>query len=414
MPADEPIRVLRLIARLNVGGPALHVALVSAGLEKRGYRGRLLAGHLGRGEGDMEYVARDRGVSVEMVPGLGREISVGGDLRALSHIRRVCEEFRPHVIHTHTAKAGTVGRIAGMLWNRSRPRGAPRAALVHTFHGHVLRGYFGRAKEGAFRTIERTLARTADRLVVPAKRIADDLLALRIGRPEQYRVVPLGFELDPFLAVPPRDGTQGVLRQKYGIPGDAILIGIVGRLTAIKNHRMFLVAASRLKRRTRHEIRFAVIGDGELRTELENEARRLGIEDRVVFTGWRSDLAAIYADLDVLALTSRNEGTPVAVIEAMASGRAVVSTAVGGVAEVVEDAVSGLLVDVEREDLFAIALGRLADDDELRTRLATAARESAANRFRIERLVGDLDELYRSLLDRTGARPDRPAENAHP
>ena len=393
----ETIRILRVIARLNVGGPAIHVSLATAGLRSRGYDTRLLAGSVGPGEGDMSYVARARGVDVEHVDGLGREIRPGADLRALSHLGRALREHRPHVLHTHTAKAGTLGRIAARFYRPAA--GAPRLRVVHTFHGHVLQGYFGAAKNAVFRFVERRLAARTDRLVVPSQRIADELLALGVGRREKYAVVPLGFDLAPFLAVGPRDpSAPHPFRASLGIPADASAIGIVGRLTAVKNHRMFIQAASRLPRRTRTPLHFVLVGDGELRADLEAFARTKGLADVVHFAGWQKDLAAVYRELDVVALTSVNEGTPVSLIEAMASGRAVVSTGVGGVPDVVKDGETGLLVSVTRDDLFAVAMGRLADDAELRGRLAAAAREDAAKRFGVDRLLDDLDSLYRSLV----------------
>lgn len=393
------IRVLRVIARLNVGGPAIHVALASAGLAKRGYETRLLTGSVGANEGDMAWFAKARGVTPEHVPGLGREIRADADLGALRHLLRVMREWKPHVVHTHTAKAGALGRAAAWWYSRSRPADAPPLRVVHTFHGHVLTGYFGAAKTAVFRVLERRLAPRTHRLVVPSPRLADELAALGVGRREQYAVVPLGFELQPFLDVPPRDpAAPHPFRDELGIPRDANVIGIVGRLTAVKNHRMFLTAASRLPRRTRRPLHFAVIGDGELRAELETFAREKGLDGLVHFAGWRTELAPVYRELDAVALTSVNEGTPVSLIEAMASGRAVVSTAVGGVPDVVKDGETGLLVDPSRDDLFAVAMGRVAEDEELRLRLATAARADAAPRFRVERLLDDLDALYRALL----------------
>ncbi len=382
----ERIRILRVIARLNVGGPAIHVTLASM-LDPARYETRLLAGDVEPGEGDMEWFARDHGIAVEKVPGLGREIRAGGDVRALAHLRRVMREWRPRIVHTHTAKAGTLGRIAAILSAKGGKR-------VHTFHGHVLSGYFAPWKERVFRTVERSLAKRTHRLVVPSARLADELAALGVGRREQYSVIPLGFELEPFL----ESRRDGAFRKELGIPEDAVLVGIVGRLTAIKNHEMFLRAAARLKRRTRHPLRFVLVGDGELRGELERSAKAHGIADLVSFAGWRKDLAKIYPELDVVALTSRNEGTPVTLIEAMASGRAVLSTSVGGVPDIVEDGRTGLLVDVGRDDLFAVAIGRLADEPDLRERLARAGREEAAKRFRVGRLLSDLDSLYSSLL----------------
>lgn len=384
---DRDVRILRIIARLNVGGPAIHVTLATHGLGPRGYETRLLAGSLAEGESDMGWLAAEKGVKVETVPGLGRGLSAGGDLRALAAIRRVIREFRPRIIHTHTAKAGTLGRLAAV---------GSGAKTVHTFHGHVLRGYFGPVKEAVFRTIERRLARRTDRLVVPSKRIADELLALGVGKPEQYAVIPLGFDLEPFLT--PAGKVPGTFRKELGIAPEAVLVAIVGRLTAIKNHSMLLEAAERLVRRTKSPMVFALIGDGELRGTLEEEARRRGIEDRVRFAGWRKDIAAILPEVDVVALTSINEGTPVTLIEAMAAARPVVATAVGGVADVVEDGKTGLLVSPGRSELFAIALGRLADEPELRAKLGEAGRAEASRRFRVERLLDDLDGLYRGLL----------------
>lgn len=394
----EPIRILRIIARLNVGGPAIHVTLASAGLATRGYQTRVLAGEVGESEGDMEYFARERGVAVERVKGLGREIRGGADVRAGMHLLRVMREWKPHVIHTHTAKAGALGRTAARLYMRTRKDG-PVPAVVHTFHGHVLEGYFGRARSAFFRVVERRLAASTHRLVAPSPRIAEDLLAMRIGKREQYRVVPLGFELDPFLAVGPRDpASPHPLRTELGIPFDATVVAIVGRLTAIKNHEMFLLSASRLPRRTRTPIHFLVVGDGELRADLEALAKAKGLAGLVHFAGWRRDLHAVYREIDVLALTSINEGTPVSLIEAMAAGRAVVATGVGGIPDVVKDGETGLLVTSGRDDLFAVAMGRLADDAELRERLAAAARIDAEKRFRVARLVDDLDALYKPLV----------------
>lgn len=396
---SEPIRILRVIARLNVGGPAIHVSLASAGLATRGFQTRLLAGRVGPDEGNMEYFARERGVAIEHVPGLGREIRGRSDVRALMHLLRVMREFRPHVIHSHTAKAGALARTAARFYLRTRPSDVPLPSIVHTFHGHVLEGYFGRARSAFFRILERRLAASTHRLVTPSPRIAEELLAMRIGKREQYRVVPLGLELDPFLAVPPRDPSRPhPLRDELGIPADAALVGIVGRLTAVKNHEMFLSAAARLPRRTRTPLHFVLVGDGELRGTLEASARAKGIADFVHFAGWRKDLPGVYRELDLLALTSVNEGTPVSMIEAMAAGRAVVSTGVGGIPDIVKDGETGLLVTSGRDDLFAVAMGRLADDAELRTRLAAAARADAAKRFTAARLIDDLEALYRALL----------------
>jgi len=262
---------------------------------------------------------------------------------------------------------------------------------VHTFHGHVLSGYFGRAKEAFFRSIERSLAQRTDRLVVPSARLKDELVGMRVGRADQYSVIPLGFELDPFLAVGAR--TAGAFRAELGIPPEATVVGAIGRLTAIKNHALLLDAIARVP-----AAHLVLVGDGELRGALQDQVARLGISARVHFAGWRRDLAPIYRELDVVALSSDNEGTPVAIIEAFASGRAVVSTDVGGVPDLVRDGVDGILVPPRDAERLAAALTRVCGDTALRERMGAAAREHAAG-FRVERLLKDLDALYRGLLD---------------
>ena len=397
----ERIRILRIIARLNVGGPAIHVTLAAAGLDPDRYETRLLAGEVGEGEGDMSWYARDHGVSVETIPGLGREIQPIADIGVLRAIAKIVREWKPHIVHTHTAKAGTLGRLAAIA-------AKPRPKIVHTFHGHVLSGYFSKPKETIFRGIERALASRTDRLVVPSARLRDDLVAMRVGRGDQYAVIPLGFELEKFFAIGPAPlrtprgsageeagpRESGLFRAELKVPEGAILFGVVGRLTPIKNHALLLDAFSRM--RSSPAAHLAIIGDGELRSALEADVRARGLADRVHFAGWRRDLAPIYRELDAVALSSINEGTPVAIIEAFASTRAVVSTAVGGVPDLVDSA-SGLLVPPNDAPALALALDRIATDPPLRTRLATAGR-ARADSFRAPRLLHDLDPLYRSIL----------------
>jgi glycosyltransferase involved in cell wall biosynthesis len=273
---------------------------------------------------------------------------------------------------------------------------------VHTFHGHVLSGYFSKPKELAFRGIERALATRTDRLVVPSARLRDELLAMRVGRGDQYSVIPLGFELEKFLSIGPAPlrlpGTKasesGPLRAELRIPEDVFLFGIVGRLTAIKNHSLLLEAFANL--RSRAPSHLVIVGDGELRPALEADVKHRGLIDRVHFAGWRNDLAPVYRDLDAVVLSSRNEGTPVAIIEAFASSRPVVATAVGGVPDLI-DSDSGLLAAPDDAASLGIALDRLLDDPPLRARLAAGGR-AKADLFRSTRLLRDLDSLYRSLL----------------
>jgi glycosyltransferase involved in cell wall biosynthesis len=317
---EEPIRILRVIARLNIGGPAIQAVTLSGLLSKGRFRTRLVCGQVGAHEGDMSYLASSMQVDPVIVPSLGREISAFDDLCSFSELRKIISEFKPHVIHTHTAKAGTLGRLAGISVNAQRIFGR-KIRLVHTFHGHVFHSYFSPLKTWAFMKIERFLAHFTDRIIVISATQEKDICErYRIVRPRQVQVVPLGFDLSGFerLGPPP---SQGIFS-----------VGIIGRLTPVKNHRMLFEAVRILKDQGKdHSFNFVVVGDGELRETLTREAAALGIGKRVVFTGWQKEMPEVYGKLDVVVLTSLNEGTPVSLIEAMAGARPVIATDVGGV-----------------------------------------------------------------------------------
>ena len=392
----EPIRVVRVISRLNIGGPAIHTVLLTAGLNGHGFESLLVTGTPGDEEGDMSYVARDRGVAPTIIPELGRELSWRDDLTAFLTLVRLFRSFRPHIVHTHTAKAGAVGRLAAAV------AGVP--IRVHTFHGHVFRGYFSPLKTQAFLWIERALGRLTQAVVAISERQRRDLCEVyRIVPSTRCTVIPLGFDLAPFASCEARRGT---LRREMGVEGDVPLVGIVGRLVPIKDHAMFLRAARRV-RDTYPSARFVIVGDGELRPALERAVADLGLTECVHFLGWRRDLDAVYADLDVVALTSINEGTPVAVIEAMASGRAVVATDVGGVGDVVAAGRTGLLVPMGDAEACADAVSRLLGDAVLRAEMGRVGRERVLARYGSERLVADVRQLYVGLLAAAGLRvPD--------
>jgi glycosyltransferase involved in cell wall biosynthesis len=386
------IRVLRIIARLNIGGPAIHVSLLTERLDPARYESTLVTGAESPGEGHYLDLHGRTLPRVVLVPQLGREIQGGQDVLALATLVRLVRRVRPHIVHTHTAKAGTLGRLAA--WVNRVP------VIVHTYHGHVLRGYFSPARTRAFVSVERALARTSSALIAVSPAVRDDLLALGIGSRSRFAVVPLGLDLDRFERADP---LRGHLRRELGLPPDAPLVGIIARLVPIKAHEVFLEGAARLAR-ARPDVRFVVVGDGERRAALEALAAARHLGERVRFLGWRSDLDRIYADLDVVALTSRNEGSPVALIEAMAAGRAVVSTAVGGVADVVTDNVTGWLVPVDDPDALAARIGALLADPGARARAGAAARVQVRDRYGAARLVDDIDRLYQDLLRGLPAR----------
>jgi glycosyltransferase involved in cell wall biosynthesis len=374
-----------VIARLNIGGPAYHVSLLSGRLDPDRYETLLVAGRPGPGEGSFEALATRYGARLEMLPSLGPELEPGADLRALRALGRIVRRFRPQIVHTHTAKAGALGRSAALIAARGR-----RPAIVHTYHGHVLEGYFGPIETAGYRIVERGLARFSDRLVGVSQATVDDLVRLRIAPRERLEVVPLGLDLDRFLELDPR---------REGPDGDAVAL-YAGRLVPIKRVDLLVRALARA-RRTGAPVRLVILGDGELRPELEGLACSLGVDQHVTFLGYRHDVAAYLAASDIAVLSSANEGTPVALIEAAAAARPLVGTRVGGVADVVAPG-TGRLVEAGDEEALAAALAELAINPTLRLALGVRAREHVRRRYAADRLMDDMDRLYRELLDARG------------
>lgn len=384
----EPIRVMRIIARMNVGGPAIHVSLLSAGLRDEQFQTTLVTGVLGPDEADMSYLAAEHGVEPVIIPTLQREIMLLDDLKTLVRLVRLMRREKPHIVHTHTAKAGLVGRLAAKL------AGVP--VIAHTFHGHVFHGYFSPAKARLFIWLERAAARLSDVTLTISEGLRDDLLRYRIDRPERIRVLPLGLSLQPFA-----DATalRGVLRQEMHVSTDTPLAGIIGRLVPVKNHRLFLEAARKVHEAL-PEARFVIVGGGECQPEIEGLTRELSLTDVVWFAGWRQDLPAIYADLDLVVISSNNEGTPVSLIEAMAAGVPVVSTAVGGVPDLLCQGKLGALVQPHDADALAAAMiDALRHPDPARTAMA---QRHALKQYSIERLIADMRALYGDLLGKRG------------
>jgi glycosyltransferase involved in cell wall biosynthesis len=378
-----------VIARLNMGGPALHVAYLAAGLRERGYETTLVAGSLARGEDSMEFVADDLGVKVERLPGLRRDISPVRDVVAVLRLAQLIRRERPAILHTHTAKAGAVGRMAALVAGDARP-----PIVVHTFHGHVLRGYFGPLRTLGFRLLERWLARGTTALVAVSPEVRDDLVRLGVAPREKFTVVRLGIELEERLAGRNgRDETRRVL----GIAPGRFTVGWIGRMTGVKRTGDVLRAFKELRERG-VDACLCMVGDGPERAQVEQRAHDLGIMRDTLFLGYQEDVAPFYAAFDAMILPSGNEGTPVSAIESLAAGRPVVATRVGGVPDVVRDGEDGFLVDLGDVGELAGALVRLAEDPELRGRMGEAGRTRVLPRYAVERLVEDVDRLYRSLL----------------
>ena len=384
---NHRVKVLRIIARLNIGGPAIHTLLLTAGLDKTRFESILVAGVVGEDEGDMTYLASAYGVKPTIIPELGRNISWRDDFIALYELYQLIKTEKPEIVHTHTAKAGTLGRIAAIL------AGVP--CRVHTFHGHVFCGYFGRLKTNICILIERLLARFTDKIIVISPLQYRELChEIRIAPPGKFSVISLGFDLTPFLNAAIH---RGGLCHELGISSDILLVGIIGRLTTIKNHALFLRSAARVSAKIPH-VQFLIVGEGELAVSLKELVIGLHLQEKAIFLGWRVDMSFIYADLDLVVLTSLNEGTPVCVIEAMASAKAVVATAVGGVADLVDDGHTGYLVPSGDEAGFSGAMIDLLLHAEKRQTFGRCGREKVREQFTKERLLADMDDLYTSSL----------------
>jgi glycosyltransferase involved in cell wall biosynthesis len=400
--SPQPIRVLRLIARLNVGGPARHVVWLTEALSSRGFEHgfdtMLVTGTVPAGEEDMSAFAAAHGVTPVVVSALSRELSPR-DFSTIWQLWRLMVRFQPDIVHTHTAKAGAVGRIAGILY-RFVSRPSQRCRFVHTYHGHVFHSYYGKWTTRFFLTIERTLARlNTDRIIVLGEQQLGEIRdTFRVGRRNQFVVLPLGIDLGELDAEP---GSGDVLRAQLGIEAREIVVGIVGRLTAIKNHDLFLRVAARLG----NAAQFVIYGDGGDREALEQRAG-----SNVVFAGTRA-ATEIYDSLDIAALTSRNEGTPLALIEGMACGRPVISTAVGGVIDLLGSVLErvndngatfeirerGITVASDDDAGFAAGLSRLLRDESLRRTIAGQGKAYVRKAHSKERLVADMIRLYRGL-----------------
>jgi len=374
-----------------MGGPALHVAYLTAGLRERGYETTLVAGSLARGEDSMAFVADARDVEIVRIDELGREISPLRDFVATLRLARLIRRERPDILHTHTAKAGTVGRVAAILAGKHKP-----PIVVHTFHGHVLRGYFGPLRSWFFRMLERWLAAHTTALIAVSPQVRDDLVALGVAPAERFAVIRLGIELGERIA--PEKNGRAESRRYLGIPEERFAVGWIGRMTAVKRTDDVLVAFKGL-RDAGVEAMLCMVGDGPDRPHLEQRAHELGLMRDTLFLGYQEDVAPFYAAFDALVLPSSNEGTPVSVIEALAAGRPVVATRVGGVPDVVQEGVDGFLVDPGATDDLADRLAQLARDAGLRERMGAAGRNRVLPRYAVDRLVDDVDRLYRSLLD---------------
>jgi glycosyltransferase involved in cell wall biosynthesis len=388
---QEPVRIVRVIARLNIGGPAIQAITLTKELEQWGYQTTLVRGREEPDEGNMDHIADALGVEPVLVRWMRR--SPGwSDVLALVALIRILRRERPRIVHTHAAKAGTLGRVATLI---AFPRGRARPLLIHTYHGHSLTGYFSPRTAELYRRIERWLARRTDRLIAVSDEVRDELIALGVAPADRFAVVPLGFDLSPFTVNGSvRKRARDALRAELGISPDARLVTLVARLVPIKRVDRFLRLAATL--RDLPEARFLIVGDGELRGALQRSREAHALRDRLIWAGFRHDMPAVYFASDVVVQTSDNEGTPVSLIEAQAAGVPVLSTLVGGTASAVGD--PRLLAAAEDEEGLARAARTLLEDAQGAADAATAGRDRVLASFDLGRLVSDIDGVYRQSL----------------
>lgn len=406
MNSQKHISIARVIARLNVGGPAIQAILMTDTFNRRGFPSILLTGEVPPGEASMEYFAVNKGVRPVKLHSMSRQISITKDLIALWKLWVTFIKERPTIVHTHTAKAGTLGRIAAIM--------ARVPVRVHTFHGHVFRGYFSKPVTNLFIAIERALGRYTDCIVTVSESQKRELCEeFNIAAPEKIHVVPLGFELEPFLEV---GDPRGVFRRSLHCPGQIPLVGWVGRFAPVKAPDLLLDSAVECAPKIAH---FVMVGDGELRSWCESSIRDRNLGSRVAMVGWRRDLPDIYSDLDLVVLTSHNEGTPVALLEAMASGRPFIATDAGGIRDLMvgqsvatkgmEIFKNGVLVP-RQPRAIAAAIKYLLEQPLLRRAMGDEGREFVRSKFSVQRLADDLEHLYLKLAVTKGivARAETP------
>jgi glycosyltransferase involved in cell wall biosynthesis len=414
MNRPAPLTIARVIARLNVGGPATQAVLMTDAFRRKGYNTLLIAGEVAQGEESMEYLARDKNVQTVRLGSLSRRIAFFPDLQSLWQLIRIFRRERPTVLHTHTAKAGALGRVAAML--------TCVPVRVHTFHGHVFHGYFSPWVTRLFIAIERLLASQTDCVIAISESQKHELASVyKIAPPDKIVVVPLGFQLDQFC-----ENNQEVCALNLTNTGPTKPnVGWIGRMTAIKDPQLFVESAAL----TESAAKFTMVGDGELRSACETQIAASGLDEKVSIVGWQRNLRQIYSDFDLLVLTSINEGTPLAILEAMASGKTFVATDVGGVRDLMVGAGrrengwerfdNGILTP-RNPQIIGRAIDYLLSHEQLRQNLGRIGQAFVRSRYSDERLASDLENLYLHIAAKKKciptsngqAAPTRPLPNS--
>ena len=394
-------RILRILNRLIIGGPSLNATYLTRYMAPE-YETMLVIGGKDDHEQDATYLAERLGIEPVVIPSMKRAINWRDDRKAYSEIKQLIKTFKPDIVHTHAAKSGAIGRLAASA--------CAVPIIAHTFHGHVFHSYFGKAKTQAFIQIERYLAKKSTGIIAISDLQKEELAhRYRICPEEKINVIPLGLDLDKFQHN--RASKRAEFRRKYLIEEDEIAIGIIGRIVPVKNHTLFVSAVAQLKKASNQKLRFIIIGDGDMRqqTELELASAQidyayfpeLPIQAQAICTSWQTEMDEVLAGLDIVALTSHNEGTPVSLIEAQAAGKPVVSTRVGGVADVVLDGQTGIIVPPNQAKEFAEALLALTENEAKRIEFGIAGNQFVQARFSYQRLVVDMSNYYEALAQKS-------------
>ena len=389
-------KVLRIINRLNIGGPTYNAAYLSKYLSDD-FETLLVAGEKDETEDSSQFILHELGLKPIIIPEMKREINFKNDRIAYQKIKEIIADFKPDIVHTHASKAGAIGRLAA--YKMKVP------VILHTFHGHVFHSYFGKVKTTIYKTIERKLARKSTKIIAISAIQKKELAKIhKIAKPNKIKVIPLGFDLNKFKEN--QKDKRNSFRQKWLIEDNEIAIGIIGRLVPIKNHHFFLNVVKNISELTTRKVRFIIIGDGELRGELEDYCKQLKIDfstenntrkDLLTFTSWITDIDVALAGLDILALTSKNEGTPVSLIEAQAARIPIVSVNVGGIENIVIPNETALLSNINDEQLFTKNMLSLIEDDNKRIAFSQKGTHVFKS-FHYDRLVCDMEKLYCQLL----------------
>jgi glycosyltransferase involved in cell wall biosynthesis len=391
MSSQRKIKVLRIINRFNIGGPTFNATFLTRFISDD-FETLLVGGLPEEEESDSLHILEEYGLQPILIPEMKRTPNFKSDRAAYKRIKQIIEEFQPDIVHTHAAKAGALGRRAAFACR------VP--VVVHTFHGHVFHSYFGKLKTSIFKLIERRLARKSTGIIAISNLQQEELSKIhRITKRDKIKVIPLGFDLTKFRHT--NNDVRDEVRLNMGLCEDTIAIAIVGRLAAIKDHGFFLDVAERILASTRKNVHFFIVGDGSEREIIEQRVKQINsqFKEVITMTSWIKDIANFNAGMDIICLTSKNEGTPVSLIEAQAAGIPLVTTDVGGVRDVVNDGETGFVVPLNNLDLFTKKLLILIEDEKKRKIMSQNGWSFVEEKFHYERLVRDMENYYRELLN---------------